>query len=264
MMVLLVLHTLHDEWWWKLAGCRAFGIGIDGPEGEYDAAEWKFFFCQFQLPKLCLGGNLDDLTSFDRLARLASFSFRYLARSSSKLSFSFLPLCLLWSLAPFILRCSDFNISGRPWSKPVWPVWATGLTCLVPVWPVEQTGLTCLISTAGVIGSCSDCEEPVCPLVLSRFLLSSSSFETSSIWTMSSISLEGLESYSSPIFFLLHGLADVGQFCNFLSSRPIDFNWSFSCSWANFNRPELMADCIIWRNILQFWILWLNELCNLQ
>ena len=109
---------------------------------EYGAAEWKFFLCQFQLPELCLEGNLDDLTSFDWLARLASFSLKYLARSSSKLSFGFLPLCLKRSLPPFVLGRSDLRIYGLPWSEPIWPVWTTGLTNLVPVWLVGSTCLT--------------------------------------------------------------------------------------------------------------------------
>ena len=95
-------------------GWGEYGSAIDGPKGEYDAAEWKFFFCHFRPLELCLGGNLDDLTSFDRLARLASFSLKYLARSSSKLSFGFLPLCLKRSLPPFVLGRSELRISGRP------------------------------------------------------------------------------------------------------------------------------------------------------
>jgi hypothetical protein len=46
-------------------GWGEYGSAIDGPKGEYDATEWKIFFCHFQPLELCLGGNLDDLTSFD-------------------------------------------------------------------------------------------------------------------------------------------------------------------------------------------------------
>jgi len=95
-------------------GCGACGIVIDGPKGKYDAAACKFFFCQFQLLDLGLGGNLDDLILFDRLARLASFSNRYLARSSSKLGFGFLPFCLLRASPLFVLGPSDFNFSRHP------------------------------------------------------------------------------------------------------------------------------------------------------
>ena len=109
----------------------------------------KFFPLQFQLLEFCLRCVFDDLSSFDRLARLASFSFRYLARSSSKLSFGFLPLYSQRSLPLLILERFDFNFSESPWSE--------------PIWPVEQTSLTCFANTAGVISSCSDCEYLSCP-----------------------------------------------------------------------------------------------------
>ena len=162
---------------------------------EYDAAEWKFFLCQFWLLELCLGGNLDDLTSFDQLAYLASFSFKYLARSSSKLSFGFLPLWLLWSLPPFILGHSDFSISRRSWSELFWPVGATGLTYSVPVWPVGPTSLTYFSKTVEVTSCCSDHEVfDYSPMPFEKLpsSLSSQILLLSNSWTMPLSSLREL------------------------------------------------------------------------
>ena len=101
----------------KICGLWSNDMGIGCIKEEYITAAWGLSPCWFHSWDLRFGGNFDEWTFFVRLVTFASPIFSYLARSSSKLSFGLLLLCLSWPLPPLALRASSFSPSWQTCSK---------------------------------------------------------------------------------------------------------------------------------------------------